>query len=212
MDVKAERKFNSLRNIGIDKKGRNKVKAGSYFLAALITIVFYFLIHLHILPMEQRYEVPAAKLALGAFVIAFVLGLSQVFTGIVSRKSKHAASAYNLIHLIRFFTFILIALLIVSIVFVKWYAAAVSLGLISLILGFALQTPISSFIGWIYILVRAPYHVGDRIQIDTFKGEVVEAGCFGGPLGDGGGAPPPRKTPGGGKPAPPPPRARGGGG
>ena len=33
------------------------------------------------------------------------------------------------------------------------------------ILGFALQAPISSFIGWIYILARAPYRVGDRIQV-----------------------------------------------
>src|SRR5205085_6310379 len=44
------------------------------------------------------------------------------------------------------------------------------------ILGFALQTPISSFIGWIYILIRNPYRIGDRIQLDTLKGDVVEIG------------------------------------
>jgi len=37
-------------------------------------------------------------------------------------------------------------------------------GLISLNPGFALQTPISSFIGWIYIMVRTPYRVGDPHQ------------------------------------------------
>jgi len=57
---------------------------------------------------------------------------------------------------------------------VNWYAAVVSLGLISLILGFALQTPISSFIGWIYILARAPYRVGDRIQIGDARGDVID--------------------------------------
>jgi len=65
----------------------------------------------------------------------------------------------------------------------------VSLGLISLVLGFALQTPISSFIGWVYILMRAPYRVGDRIQIGDARGDVIDVGYLdttlwetGGPL------------------------------
>jgi small-conductance mechanosensitive channel len=63
---------------------------------------------------------------------------------------------------------------VVSILFVNWYTAVVSVGLISLILGFALQTPITSFIGWIYILVRAPYRVGDRIKISEATGDVID--------------------------------------
>src|SRR5207237_4407194 len=62
----------------------------------------------------------------------------------------------------------------ISVLFVNWYTAVVSLGLISLILGFALQTPISSFIGWIYILARAPYRVGDRIKIGEARGDVID--------------------------------------
>jgi len=64
--------------------------------------------------------------------------------------------------------------IVVSVLFVNWYAAVVSLGLISLILGFALQTPISSFIGWIYILARRPYRVGDRIEIEDARGDVID--------------------------------------
>ncbi len=62
----------------------------------------------------------------------------------------------------------------ISVLFVNWYAAVVSLGLISLILGFALQMPISSFIAWIYILARAPYRVGDRIRIGDAHGDVID--------------------------------------
>jgi small-conductance mechanosensitive channel len=71
---------------------------------------------------------------------------------------------------------IIIGLIIIAFLFEHWYTAAVSLGLFSLILGFALQTPISSFIGWLYIIARTPYKVGDRIQINDFKGDVVEIG------------------------------------
>ena len=52
------------------------------------------------------------------------------------------------------------------------------LALISLILGFALQTPITSFIGWIYIMVRAPYRVGDRIKIGEASGDVIDVSYF----------------------------------
>lgn len=58
--------------------------------------------------------------------------------------------------------------------FANWYTAVVSLGLVSLILGFALQTPITSFIGWIYILIRTPYRVGDRIRIGNATGDVID--------------------------------------
>ncbi|HET8819436.1 MAG TPA: mechanosensitive ion channel family protein, partial [Xanthomonadaceae bacterium] len=48
-----------------------------------------------------------------------------------------------------------------------------SLGLISVILGFALQTPITSLIGWAYILAREPYRIGDRIRIGGHTGDVI---------------------------------------
>jgi small-conductance mechanosensitive channel len=57
--------------------------------------------------------------------------------------------------------------------FQNLYAAAVSFGLISLVLGFALQAPISSFIAWIYLVFRRTYLVGDRIQIKGLRGDVV---------------------------------------
>jgi len=48
--------------------------------------------------------------------------------------------------------------------------------LISLMLGLALQTPVTSFLGWIYILVMAPYQVGDRIKIEDATGDVIDVG------------------------------------
>ena len=43
-----------------------------------------------------------------------------------------------------------------------------------MIVGLSVQTPMSSFIGWIYILVRRPYRVGDRIKIDDATGDVID--------------------------------------
>src|SRR5947207_3831211 len=82
--------------------------------------------------------------------------------------------SYNVIRLIRFLSVVIAVFIIITFLFARWYTAAVSLGLFSLILGFALQTPISSFIGWLYIIIRVPYKVGDRIQVTDFKGDVAE--------------------------------------
>jgi small-conductance mechanosensitive channel len=38
----------------------------------------------------------------------------------------------------------------------------------------AVQTPRTSFLGWIYILIRRPYQVGDRIQIEDATGDVID--------------------------------------
>ena len=44
---------------------------------------------------------------------------------------------------------------------------------LQLVLDFALQAPITSFIAWIYLVFRRTYFVGDRIQIKGHRGDVV---------------------------------------
>jgi small-conductance mechanosensitive channel len=36
----------------------------------------------------------------------------------------------------------------------------------------------TSFLGWIYILIRRPYQVGDRIQIEDATGDVIDVSYF----------------------------------
>jgi small-conductance mechanosensitive channel len=113
---------------------------------------------------------------LGAFFSFLVLITGRIAEMIVIKRSQSKSLRYNLVRAIRLLTAIFILVVIISFVFQNWYTAAVSLGLISLILGFALQVPISSFIAWLYIIFRTPYRVGDRIEISQFRGDVVEIG------------------------------------
>jgi small-conductance mechanosensitive channel len=43
---------------------------------------------------------------------------------------------------------------------------------------FALQQPLFSLTGWIYIMVKRPYGVGDRVEIEGSKGDVVDVDFF----------------------------------
>ncbi|HEY1697290.1 MAG TPA: mechanosensitive ion channel domain-containing protein [Polyangiaceae bacterium] len=51
-------------------------------------------------------------------------------------------------------------------------------GLLSAGLAIALQDPVANFAGWIYIIIRRPFGVGDRIQIGQNMGDVVDIRPF----------------------------------
>jgi small-conductance mechanosensitive channel len=114
------------------------------------------------------------RLSLAGFVVFIVFIITRGVESVVTKRSPTRKQQYNIIRLIRLLSVFAAAFIVVSFLFAKWYTAAVSLGLVSLILGFALQTPISSLIGWFYIIIRTPYRIGDRIQVGDFTGDVVE--------------------------------------
>jgi small-conductance mechanosensitive channel len=55
---------------------------------------------------------------------------------------------------------------------------AVYLGLVSAGLAIALKDPLANLFGWVFILWRRPFVVGDRIQIGQFAGDVIDLRIF----------------------------------
>lgn len=156
------------------KKTKHKVWIGTYAILAVVCLVAYFLFRLQVFYVIDKSLVIVKKATLAGFFVFVVMIVSRYIEMITMKESRTAAVGYNLVRLVRFITAIIVLLIIVSAIFANWYTAAVSLGLGSLLLGFSLQTPISSLIGWIYIILRNPYRVGDRVQIGTIKGDVME--------------------------------------
>lgn len=148
---------------------------GGFIIIGLGILALHVLLRIDVIPsgVQKAYFL---KLSLSAFIISLILIIGKFSEKIVMSKSDSKSFKYNFIRVMRLIMIILIALVVISFFFKTWYAGAVSLGLISLILGFALQAPISSIIGWIYIILRTPYRVGDRIEIGDFTGDVVEIG------------------------------------
>jgi len=176
MDVNKDQKKDIEEKAEKIKKKSSFIWLGTYIAIAVIAIVFYFLFGFHIFDLFGTYRVKLKNLSLAVFFGVLILIVSKFIEIRIHNRSKGRYTRYNLIHLTKFVSFIAVAMVIISFLNSNWYAAAVSLGLISLVLGFALQTPISSFIGWIYIIIRNPYRIGDRIEINQFKGDVIEIG------------------------------------
>lgn len=116
------------------------------------------------------------KLTIALFTATIIYLTSRIIERVIDNRAEVAGIRYNLIRVVRLVTFVLMAIVAASFLFQNLYAAAVSFGLISLVLGFALQAPIASFIGWLYIVFRRPYQVGDRIQLAELRGDVVAIG------------------------------------
>ena len=158
------------------KKDTSFIWLGTYIIIAAIALTSFILFRLHVFDLLGKYRALLQKLSLAVFFGVIILSVAKFIEISIRKRSNKRFQRYNLIHLTRLLSIIAVTILAISFLFANWYAAAVSLGLISLIVGFALQTPISSFIGWIYIIIRNPYRIGDRIQLNTFKGDVIEIG------------------------------------
>lgn len=167
---------------------RHKLRIGTYALVFVATTALFYALRLDAFTFAAPYLPLLQRLARGAMFVALVLLAGSVARAYIGVALDDEIARYNVRRILRFAEGVVITFIAISVVFVNWYTAAVSLGVVSAILGFALQTPLSSFIGWMYILVRQPYRVGDRIQIGDATGDVIDVGYldttlweFGGP-------------------------------
>ncbi len=153
---------------------RHKFWLGGYLLMLLGLAVVYYLLRLHFFGFAEQFVPLMRRMTLGAMAVVLVLGLAKVVQVYAIARAQEAVTRYNLERVLRLAVYLLLAVIVISVLFANWYAAAASLGLISLVLGLALQTPITSLIGWVYILAREPYRVGDRIRIGEATGDVID--------------------------------------
>lgn len=154
----------------------DKAWFGSYLLLFLALAAARLVLGMSLVPLQPRYVAFAQRLFTGVMVALVVLAVTRLIEALLVARVRSSVSRYNVRRVLRLVSGLLIGLIVLSIVFVNWTTAVVSLGLISLILSFSLQTPISSFAGWIYILLREPYRVGDRIRIGDATGDVIDVG------------------------------------
>ena len=145
-------------------------------LTAILFVVcgaLYFLLGWERFPISSIYIPLAQKIVLAFMLVFLVLSASRFLKKIINRKITDRTTVFNFNRIVDLFVTVLILVIILSLLFANWYATMVSFGIVSLILGFALQNPITSFFGWLYILIRKPYEVGDRIRIGNVYGDII---------------------------------------
>lgn len=143
-------------------------------IALALAVGAYAALRLHALPhAPERALVFLERFSLGVGGVTLLLIIYRLIDQRLCRIAD-AALRYNVRRIGKLVLFGLLLVIALSVLFANWYAALTSLGVISIVLGFSLQTTLASFIGWIYILVKRPYRVGDRITIDDASGDVID--------------------------------------
>jgi small-conductance mechanosensitive channel len=110
-----------------------------------------------------------SALATGLFVYGSYVLVSRTLVERVPDRRRR----YNVRNVVRL-AFVLAGVVAVfGAVTEQWVGVLFSLGVVGFAVTFALQQPLFSLIGWLYVLLKRPYQVGDRIAIDGTKGDVV---------------------------------------
>jgi small-conductance mechanosensitive channel len=166
----------------------DKLWFGTYVLVLLGLLALYYFLGSNFIPTEFQYISTLRSLVVGGIFIVLTMAFTKSIQVYWISQIENRPARYNLTRVLNLLTFLAIVIIGLSILTANWYTTLVSLGVLSLILGFALQTPITSLIGWVYLLIRQPYRVGDRIQLEDAKGDVIDVGYldttlweFGGP-------------------------------
>jgi len=167
-----------------EKKPGEKVKARGtdkfWFVTHALLLIgcagLYFLLGSKLMPLPPARLDFGHRILRGAALIIIVLATAKAISVYALGRIEDAAIRFTLQRVEHLLVALLIALIAISIIFVNWYAALTALGIGSIIIGLAVQTPMKSFIAWIYILVRQPFRVGDRIKIDDATGDVIDVG------------------------------------
>jgi small-conductance mechanosensitive channel len=113
-----------------------------------------------------------------AAVFAGYFLLHRVVRRIITRRIEDVSSRYQVSNAIAYGLGIAAVALLLRIWVEGVTGLATYFGLVSAGLAIALQDPLINLAGWIFIVIRRPFKVGDRIQIGAHAGDVVDIRLF----------------------------------
>ncbi len=110
------------------------------------------------------------------FCIAWILGrlLTKLITGRIEGHHANYKIRKVITYILYFFAFLIVARI--------WFQGIESLttlfGIFSAGLAIALKDPISDIAAWLFLIVKRPLEVGDRVEINSISGDVIDIRVF----------------------------------
>ncbi|WP_209590405.1 mechanosensitive ion channel family protein [Halarchaeum rubridurum] len=111
---------------------------------------------------------------LACAVVAGCYGAYVLVGSFLVRRTADKVERHKLRSVLRLCAVLVGTVAVLGVVTDRWVPALVSLGVAGFAVTFALQQPLLSLFGWVYVMVKEPYEVGDRIAIDGATGDVID--------------------------------------
>ncbi len=118
------------------------------------------------------------KIYISLIIIFCLFLLKKIIQWFVFKKVKTTESRYFLGKTFIYLQVGITLLLLIKVWFKGIKPIATYLGLLSAGIAIALKDIFTDIVGWIFILLKKPFSVGDRIQIDIHKGDVIDIRLF----------------------------------
>ena len=118
------------------------------------------------------------KLILSAGIIVFLLIVNAIAKFLIEKNVKNYRSRYNLFKTSTYTIVIVGVFFIGRVWFLGFQTIATFLGLLSAGIAIALREIILNIAGWLFIIWRKPFEVGQRIQIGDDAGDVIDIRPF----------------------------------
>jgi len=118
------------------------------------------------------------KIYVSILIIAVLWLIRYVTYKIVCNKTENAQTRYRWQKSLTYFTVIMGIILIGRVWFAGMPSLVTYLGLVSAGIAIALKDLIVSLAGWMFLIWRRPFSVGDRIQIGKYVGDVIDLRIF----------------------------------
>ncbi len=160
----------------VKTRGRDKLWFIVHALLLAGCVAAYFLLASKLIPLPESMLGLVGRIVRGTVLVVIVLAIARAISVYALGRIEDPSIRFTLQRVLHLIAALTIAAIVISVIFVNWYAALAAFGIGSIIIGLAVQTPMKSFIAWIYILVRQPFRVGDRIQIGDATGDVIDVG------------------------------------
>jgi len=126
----------------------------------------------------QLHEDTWMKIFLSIIIIVFCNILNILLRLIINKQTKEPKTRYNMIKTTRYTIFFLGIILVGRIWFQGFQTLATFLGLLSAGIAIALKDIMLNIAGWVFIIIKKPFVVGQRIQIGEHRGDVVDIRVF----------------------------------
>jgi small-conductance mechanosensitive channel len=118
------------------------------------------------------------NLLISLVVIIIITILRNIIVRLVNRRLEDAMVRYQWQKSSGYVAALMIVIILVPLWLGGVQDLVTYLGLISAGLAIALQGLILDFVGWLFIMIRRPFRVGDRIEIGKFAGDVIDLRVF----------------------------------
>jgi len=124
----------------------------------------------------QTLRALGLRVALLAFVIIVIVAASALWRRAVHRYVRDTRRRYQLLLLRRFVLWFIIAIVVASTLASRLDSFVTFAGLLTAGIAVAMQNVILSVVGYFFLIGKYGIRVGDRVQIGTVLGEVIDVG------------------------------------